>query len=518
MGFLDKCYRALFPKRYAKKEEERKNTIAETNKINYAHEATMTNPYKQENLTESFETEVISINPNVFLVGTAAKLSIGKKALESYEDRLEHIQKLMKRGHESILEHSNIVSLIRIPYNKLGTTKVVDVVLDLIDIISKSRYLHVCIRKYENKTLCILIGGSIRGYINTVREVNPYNALIEELFNKIIYQSVEKEFLYDLINSGLLKELECTYRANAHISSVSSTDENGEEVIEATAKIAPDPKPMYEKHTTLLYAQNFRKVYGAISKWGFSLRDAQRVCTVSFLFDSISRSTGNQLVRHRVGITQESQRYVKHTTDKRSDFVNPVSLQYEFTDRYDEETYNKIMTYLKKKDIFAVYKYMISNGIYKEDARAWLPMNVTTKIMMTFTYKQLAKFLELRLDKAAQLEIRNLAFEVQNLIYKKFYASTEDEFISTAEQINEFMRQVFINPILEPQALSNRKESDDEYSTLMQNFKSDEEEDYISTNEVQSNPEDIRSLDINSLEGAEKYLQINEEFKNLKED
>ena len=68
-----------------------------------------------------------------------------------------------------------------------------------------------------------------------------------------------------------------------------------------------------------------------------------------------------------------------------------------------------------------VYKDIVKskdhpNGINKEDARAILPNNIETTVMMTFTYLNLIKAIELRVDKAAQAEIRNLFVTVNDIL------------------------------------------------------------------------------------------------------
>ena len=52
----------------------------------------------------------------------------------------------------------------------------------------------------------------------------------------------------------------------------------------------------------------------------------------------------------------------------------------------------------------------------KQDARGYLPFNVATKLMMTFTFADLIHFLNMRLDKAAQPEIRVISEEIVELL------------------------------------------------------------------------------------------------------
>ena len=63
----------------------------------------------------------------------------------------------------------------------------------------------------------------------------------------------------------------------------------------------------------------------------------------------------------------------------------------------------------------------------KQDARAILPNNVSTKLYMTFTFTNLIKFLELRTAKGAQAEIRNIANEVKQLFLANVDIFENDE-------------------------------------------------------------------------------------------
>lgn len=61
-------------------------------------------------------------------------------------------------------------------------------------------------------------------------------------------------------------------------------------------------------------------------------------------------------------------------------------------------------------------------ALMKEDARAYLPSNTECrKIYMTFTYKSLNKFLQLRESPAAQAEIRMYAKSIGNVIRNPIY-------------------------------------------------------------------------------------------------
>ena len=75
--------------------------------------------------------------------------------------------------------------------------------------------------------------------------------------------------------------------------------------------------------------------------------------------------------------------------------------------------------------LMSIYPLLLSQGVKKEDARAFLPSNVNCgRLYMTFTISSLIKFLELRTDKHAQLEIRKYALVINSVIdgIKKDYS------------------------------------------------------------------------------------------------
>ena len=431
---------------------------------------------------EDISIRVLHISPNAYLVNKASRLTIGKEEFNSYEDRLKHIEKLMKMGHESILEHSNIVSLISIPIDRICSMGISQV-YDLIELLNRSRYLHIANTNNAGR-INLLIGGSIRGYMNTIRESKNDNSLAY-IFKEILYSSTEKEFLNRLITRDLIEESKCVYRYPVELEMT----ENEEELVN---KDPIDPEPILGEHVDLIYKTNPNTIFKEIHQYGFSYRDACRVSTITFLFHDISRAIGNQLVRHRVGITQESQRYCTHGLDIDKDFIDPIKM-HNGDIRYLDLDKDRIHANIK--DPFYNYQYLLDNKISKEDARYWLPLGVTTKILMTFTYRQYAQFLNLRLDLHAQREIRHLAAKTVELKDGKF---NHEELYSN-----------FIDPLIEYESKID----------LHQKIKVDDDLDNINTQEIftqdNSKEEEIKSLEINSIEDAEKYLRANEEMKNL---
>lgn len=143
---------------------------------------------------------------------------------------------------------------------------------------------------------------------------------------------------------------------------------------------------------------------------------------ISFTFgiEGVSRSLLAQLTRHRIAsYSVQSQRYVKN---KEIDYVTPPSLA-------DIPVYKCIMNtihdlYLDLSDMLT--KCYIDKGIDPkqaekmaiEDARYVLPNAYTTNIVCTFNARSLLNFFTHRCCNRAQLEIRQLADKMLEIVKK----------------------------------------------------------------------------------------------------
>lgn len=119
-----------------------------------------------------------------------------------------------------------------------------------------------------------------------------------------------------------------------------------------------------------------------------------------------SRACANQIVRSvHVMLHQESQRYV-NMNDSRHILPFSVALNEEACDIYNESV-EKAMT---------SYNDLVKIGIPQEDARGVLPINAETKLVLTSNFQGWYDFLELRLDKHAQREIRDIANVIKDCL------------------------------------------------------------------------------------------------------
>lgn len=135
--------------------------------------------------------------------------------------------------------------------------------------------------------------------------------------------------------------------------------------------------------------------------------------SVTFEVSGISRVCQNQMVRHRhASFCVLSERYVDVS---KMDCVLPATLLREFEGAYD------LVEQAKK-----CYKYIVSCGIKKEDARMLLPQGLETSLCVNFNFRSLRHFLKLRLDKTAQWEIRQVAREIYNICQENWGWLVED--------------------------------------------------------------------------------------------
>ena len=127
----------------------------------------------------------------------------------------------------------------------------------------------------------------------------------------------------------------------------------------------------------------------------------------SFRITGISRGLSHQLVRHRHAcFSQRSQRYVK---EDNFEYVIPshVDPKHKFEFMKDMKT------------IQDMYDKYIAMGWKAEDARAVLPNACATKLHMSMSFEGWLHFLRRRMDKHAQEEIRDLAFEIYRNLHRE---------------------------------------------------------------------------------------------------
>lgn len=121
--------------------------------------------------------------------------------------------------------------------------------------------------------------------------------------------------------------------------------------------------------------------------------------TATWRVTGISRACSHQLVRHRLAsYCQKSQRYTKIKGDDW--YVVPLSIRCSGVEAHYHGEMRKCREH---------YDYLLDIGVKPEDARFALPEATKTDIVATMNLREFRNFCELRMDRHAQWEIRNLA-------------------------------------------------------------------------------------------------------------
>ena len=129
-----------------------------------------------------------------------------------------------------------------------------------------------------------------------------------------------------------------------------------------------------------------------------------------FHIEGISRACSMQLVRNRTAkFAQRSQRWC---SEDGFEVVTPLSI---LTKHTAKATYDRLM-----HQIESVYEELQRLGIPNEDARFVLPNACCTNIDVSFDLRNLAHFMNERLCRKAQWEIRELAIQMKNRVLEVF--------------------------------------------------------------------------------------------------
>ena len=274
-----------------------------------------------------------------------------------------------------------------------------DIITMISEVRDQCRYLSIytdTIYTESDKTpiLRMTFGGSVRGYRYIFENIeNRKNRLFISIF-EVLKRVVPAEFFIDFIEDGVMDNY--------------TTIEITKETI---GNIVPYAHPTC---TTDLDIGNMDSLRSISELTKLDMEKCFDFVSITVNFENMSRIITQQLTRHRNGITQESQRYVDYSE---SVFNSPAK----FKDKYDpEKMYDTPIGLFNMSELgntlVSIYRYLVDQGVDKEDARAYLPQNVQCgKVFMTFNLRTLFVFLNLRLDSHAQAEIRQYAEKLADL-------------------------------------------------------------------------------------------------------
>lgn len=355
----------------------------------------------------------------------------GKTDNITYQDILKFIAARIKVGHESIIEHSNFILATKIPDKNLK---------DLIEILNCCKYLNtksIPIKNKKEDSILVNIGGSIRGWKHIYRTIENLSNPILQYITKEIYKNIPKEYFLDFIEDGIFDESEFMYIDEEKDMVPKYNDNKLDYCIpnDLDNKIKLKNIDIVDDVLTRIPADFI--ISNSISD----------MLTITVRFNGLARYSTHQLVRHRNGITQSSMRYINF-----SDMTinNPMIYNKDYDkDKKYKLTSNEFIQYPEEgltaeelcEALQPLYKDLKDGGMKPEEARGFTVQAINAgELYMTFTYRTLAKFLELRTDSHAQGEIRE-------------WANTLHEYISDIPEINYLFNNVdgtLSNSLLEP--------------------------------------------------------------------
>jgi thymidylate synthase (FAD) len=126
--------------------------------------------------------------------------------------------------------------------------------------------------------------------------------------------------------------------------------------------------------------------------------------SITVLFENHSRGFTHELVRHRLcAFTQESTRYVDQSN---YEFVIPFDMD-------PKEEYGIDSVLVDTADIFdivehmkSIYTSLLNAGWQKQDARQFLPIGITSDIVVTANVREWRHIFKMRCASSAHWEIR----------------------------------------------------------------------------------------------------------------
>lgn len=347
-------------------------------------------------MNNDFSLDFIYQNNYVDIIHDACKLCYKGKPEKTFNDKLKYIEDKVRLGHESVIEHSNVIILITIHKDNL------DGIIEMSEIFAASRDIKYKLEYYNDK-LYYLIAGNIRAYKNIFRNIsNQYNKIAKILLNELY--NIPKELFYDFIQNGIMSEK--LFKSNNIIQEKMIS---GKIINDNTIKII---------NMDRICNIDFR-IFKIINKCLFTLDDLLDLCNVTVLFKDVSRIITQQITRHRNSISQQSQRYVDEGEAYGNNPLNYTNYLPKDM-KFDIDRYGKIDLDELSKEMMKIYVQLRKQGLKKEDARFYLPQNVQSSLYMTFTYKSLIHYIKVRMDSAAQHENRLLAESLYNVLHKKY--------------------------------------------------------------------------------------------------
>ena len=379
-----------------------------------------------------YESMVLSVGDSAYTCSMGAKICYGLKVDSSYEKNKAHISRIVGMGHDSVSAHSNVIALIKV--NGDSTVDLMEAfpAMKFMNVVHLTNIIRPEAEDAEDiKEEYLLVSGSVRAFRYFFMTYDFYNEEMSSFalqFVKIASENFEKEFFEKLLpQTKFFGRYLNTFNYLAPLDWNVVEEKNPETgELEEVANINEDsPSLHFEEidgqRVDIIYTDNIIRLFFELKNIFQHVDDDILIkalfdtCVCTIKLHDYSRAISQQVNRHMSGISQESQRYVDYS---KAQFVDPLKFKPEKYD--DNKVYNVI---IDGKDISgtadeigvklqSVYPQLREQGMLAEDARSFLPFNVFTKAMHTFTLTNYIHFIKVRTPKAAQAEIREIAKEM----------------------------------------------------------------------------------------------------------
>lgn len=186
-------------------------------------------------------------------------------------------------------------------------------------------------------------------------------------------------------------------------------------------QITPDALNFIGKCASICYdsddqntEKNIKRAIGCATKGHLA---TLRFAHATFRVSGISRVCSHQFVRSKhLDFLQRSQRYCD---EREPEFIIPESMKYNLD---VPAIYNLF---------HIIYKGLLDTGVKKEDARFILPQATATELIVTGNLQAWLDFVNLRMVKEAQWEIREVATEINNILAQELKGIFHEEKVPT---------------------------------------------------------------------------------------
>lgn len=455
---------------FNKKKEENKPVSFDTDPINFRE--------SQRNSTDTIVLTPIQImaNDGVNICAEACACCWDTKIPDRYDKRADYITKRTRIGHGSVTEHSNNVFYLEVKDADLE---------DLCNVLANCKYLNTCCKHSKNMDITyFIIGGSWRGFNELVKRMSKLEMTDNKVFKLIvnaIYENVNKAGMADLVEMGIL-------------------DDNFQNPIPDLVfskqydKIIPVGNQ--DQSATIINCDDLDYIVDFLMNFCsepelFTRYDLLDFCTITVLFKNMSRIITQQLTRHRNAITQESQRYVNYSKggfNSPAEFKNKYDPKYQYSIQFGRSSQKMTLQEIGDS-INSIYGQLIDeartnkHNLQFEDARGYLANNTKCgKIYITFTWRSFFKFLELREDLHAQVEIREFAKALREWFrelypyYADLYDALKPKSINESHWTNSLYRDTNIdevNEVLSEDEIIQKMEDQIAYEEKSEDIKND---------------------------------------------